>query len=238
MVDAENYIAPEARTYLEVLCKKVEAATGTKLFVVAPPRKALPNGDDLTDYLRDVKKRVGIDKSSVVINVGSNASPKQYKLHGVTRGGKVKEQYQFKLTSDQLDAVVSRFGTSDAVQRFNPQGEKWRGRPSPGFDKSVVLVAEQVGACIALARRRSTECNIQPLAEDRMGSGRCSSPSTCWRTARCEPGGPRCDGAAARRGGRPSGRGPARELSWRQHRRADFLVEEQVEWEERDRAAQ
>jgi len=169
MIDSDNFLAPEARTYLEILCRKVEAITGTKMFVIAPPRRARMATEDLGEYLGEVKKRFGIDKSSVVINVGSNANLKQYVLHGVTRGLKIKEKYQFKLTSDQLEAVVKRFGTQDSVQRFNPQGQKWKGVPSAGFDKSVVLTAEQVGACITLAGRdKSFECNLSPLKDERV----------------------------------------------------------------------
>jgi hypothetical protein len=156
VVDAQGFLAASSRSALERLSAKVEKASGVKIFVLVPPQTIVRKRKEFATWLKEEKKRLGMDSSSMVISVGPDASGLPQGLIGIQRGTKVIERFQFRLTSAHFASTENAFGSEDYVSKN-------------GYDKAVTNTAENEAACFILAKDPSNrECGIFTLAESRV----------------------------------------------------------------------
>jgi len=128
-----------------------------KLFLVAPPQEVIRKKDKFAAYLRDVKRQVDMDSTSMVAIVGPDATDNEDGVIGITRGSKVTEKFQYRLTSAYDHGVERAFGVTAYVDKY-------------GYDQATLVTFENLAACLLLASEDSSnrECGMFPLNKDRV----------------------------------------------------------------------
>jgi len=157
VADDLDLLAPSSEARLGRLLGRLEAETGIKVRVACPPRGVQEDRERWKEYYRPLSKAWGTDESSLVIVVNQpdprrterSIEPKQIELLTIVPGVKLKEKFQYTLTSDYILRTASRFGDRSYVEKN-------------GMDTAITEATENVVAALySLLDRRQDGAKVR-----------------------------------------------------------------------------